>query len=69
MASSSTGGIGGIFLERFFSIARLLLAICLLVLTISQSHTILKRAYSIRLHAIENYGFGKYNSVTFARFI
>jgi hypothetical protein len=55
---SSTGGI-----------ARLLLAICLIVLTISQSHTVLKRAYSIRLHAIENYGFGKINSsVTFAPF-
>jgi hypothetical protein len=59
MAVASTTPSSGVLLDRFCSLARLLLAIGLTVLTISQSHTILKRAYSIRLHAIENYGFGK----------
>lgn len=56
---ASTKPSSGVLLDRLCSLTRLLLAVGLTVLTISQSHTILKRAYSIRLHAIENYGFGK----------
>jgi hypothetical protein len=51
-------GIGGMF-ERITPVLRLILATSLVCAVIVQSRTILTNAYSIRLHAIENYGFGE----------
>jgi hypothetical protein len=52
-------GVGGLF-ERIIPALRLILAISLVCATVVQSRTILTKAYSIRLHAIENYGFGEF---------
>ena len=49
----------GIGIDRLVRAMRVVLAVSLVFATVVQSRSILARAYSIRLHAIETYGYGE----------
>jgi len=51
-----SGGVGG---SSIVTILRHVLALLLLGVTVHQCQTILTRAYTIRLHAIETYGYSE----------
>ncbi len=57
-ADSAAAGVG-IGFDRLVGAMRVVLAVSLVCATVVQSLSILARAYSIRLHAIETYGYGE----------
>ena len=57
-ADSAAAGVG-IGFDRLVGAMRVVLAVSLVCATVVQSRSILARAYSIRLHAIETYGYGE----------
>ena len=57
-AAAAAAGVG-IGMDRLVRAMRVVLAVSLVCATVVQSRSILARAYSIRLHAIETYGYGE----------
>lgn len=57
-SASAAAGVG-IGFDRLVGAMRVVLAVSLVCATVVQSRSILARAYSIRLHAIETYGYGE----------